>query len=130
MVNGIFAAQKLQITIDAIILKETLQEFKEAEISKKAVTNTPYLLIQAAQQTKGVFREFAGNWYDQKFQGSMLFFELINNFLPSPYARKNVLRIPTAASLEQVKMSSTCICHNQVISIGYACSNCLSIHCF
>jgi hypothetical protein len=60
----------------------------------------------------------------------MLFFELINNFLPSPFARKNVLRIPTAASLDQVKMSSTCVCHNQVISIGYACSNCLSLHCF
>jgi hypothetical protein len=48
MVNGIFAAQKLQITIDAIILKETLQEYREAEQAKKAETKTPYLLIQAS----------------------------------------------------------------------------------
>jgi hypothetical protein len=49
MVNGIFAAQKLQLTIDAIILKETLQEYKDNELSKKAETKTPYLLIQASQ---------------------------------------------------------------------------------
>lgn len=67
MVNGIFAAQKLNITIDAIILKETLQEFKENELSKKAETKTPYLLIQASQQTKGVFRELPGTWYDAKY---------------------------------------------------------------
>ena len=48
MVNGIFAAQKLQLTIDAIILKETLQEYKDNELSKKAETKTPYLLIQAS----------------------------------------------------------------------------------
>jgi hypothetical protein len=100
MVNGIFAAQKLQLTIDAIILKETLQEYKDNELSKKAETKTPYLLIQASQQTKGVFRELPGNWIDPKQRGSMLFFELINNFLPSPSARKNVLRIPTAATLD------------------------------
>ena len=26
-------------------------------------------------------------------------------------------------------MSSTCVCHQSVLSIGYACSHCLSLHC-
>jgi len=32
--------------------------------------------------------------------------------------------------MEQTKMSSTCVCHNEVYSIGYACSNCLALHCY
>ena len=54
----------------------------------------------------------------------------MTNILPSPASSRRILRIPTAQNLEQVKMSSTCACHNQVISIGYACSNCLTLHCF
>jgi len=31
--------------------------------------------------------------------------------------------------MESTKMSSTCVCHNDVTSYGYACSNCLTLHC-
>ena len=88
-------------------------------------------MIQAAQQTNGIFRELSGKWCDPdpSVSGSALFFELINHFLPSPLPCRQVLRLPTAQSMEQVRTSSTCICHGNATQIGYACSNCLALHC-
>ena len=71
MVNSIFAASKLGVTIDGIVIKETSSEYKlrlkEEERLEKAGKKLPtdgqihsYLLIQACQNTGGVFRELAG----------------------------------------------------------------------
>ena len=60
IVNGLFAAQKIQVTIDALILKETCKEYLEREFDRRnrskqgmqpsafKQSDTPYLLIQAA----------------------------------------------------------------------------------
>lgn len=76
MVNGIFAAQKLKVTIDTLLLiKERSEKEKES-----------YLMIQACQQTNGVFREIPEKWSEAT--SSKIFFELMTNFLPSPaYSR-------------------------------------------
>ena len=44
--------------------------------------------------------------------GSILFFQLINFYLPSPSLSRQALRIPGAEQLEEQKLSTTCICHN------------------
>jgi len=63
LVNGIFAAQKLHLTIDALVLRETWKEYESENAKKRKkgaqqlanVTqgasrppDTPYLMIQAA----------------------------------------------------------------------------------
>lgn len=57
-------------------------------------------------------------------------FELLSIFLPAPGECRKTLRLPMATTIAEAKMQSTCVCHNQVCSMGFACSNCLALHCY
>ena len=98
IVNGMFAAQNLpNLTIDCLVLQETWadcvkkekeEELKAAKKGRKPpaasqAVQSPYIMIQAAQQTGGIFRELNGKWCAQG--STSLIFELINNFLPSNF---------------------------------------------
>jgi len=75
----------MNITIDCLVLRETYQEYLESE--KAAPTNsvsasfmpiTPYLMIQGAQLTNGIFRELTGKWCSPGGVGqSLLIYELL-----------------------------------------------------
>lgn len=132
IVNGIFACQKSNITIDCLVLKESFEERALSDKSKETSLqpNLPYLMIQGAQLTGGRFRELSGLWCAAGTTGpSILLLDLISFFLPSPDKSCQALRQPTVNTIEQTKMSSTCLCHDHISNVGYACSNCLAFHC-
>ena len=94
LVNGLFACEKMNITLDCLVLQSTYEEyFTEAaktkpnkqKIGANIQQSASYLMIQGAQMTNGIFRELSGKWCSPGKKGSsILLFELINNFLPMP----------------------------------------------
>ncbi|PPQ89708.1 hypothetical protein CVT25_014109 [Psilocybe cyanescens] len=101
IMNSIFSAQKLKITIDAC------QIFGPDTV----------FLQQAAHLTGGSYLHL--NRRDALLQ------YLIMAFLPPPSIRK-ILAVPTQ---DRIDFRAACFCHKNIIDIGFVCSVCLSIFC-
>ncbi|KDR75209.1 hypothetical protein GALMADRAFT_249181 [Galerina marginata CBS 339.88] len=101
IMNSIFSAQKLKITIDAC------QIFGPDTV----------FLQQAAHLTAGSYL-----YLDRR---DALLQYLIMAFLPPPAIRK-VLAVPTQ---DKIDFRAACFCHKNIVDIGFVCSVCLSIFC-
>ncbi|KAF4621238.1 hypothetical protein D9613_000421 [Agrocybe pediades] len=101
IMNSIFSAQKLKITVDAC------QIFGPDTV----------FLQQAAHLTGGAYL------YLERREALLQY--LIMAFLPSPSIRK-VLAVPTQ---DKIDFRAACFCHKNIVDIGYVCSVCLSIFC-
>ena len=101
IMNSIFSAQKLKVTIDAcqIYGGETV------------------FLQQAAHLT-------GGSYLLPERRDALLQY-LTMAFLPPPSIRK-ILAVPT---LDRIDFRAACFCHKNIVDIGYVCSVCLSIFC-
>lgn len=101
IMNCIFSAQKLKITIDVCKLfgPETV------------------FLQQAAHLT--------GGSYIYLERRDALLQYLIMSFLPPPAVRA-VLAVPTQ---DKIDFRAACFCHKNIVDIGFVCSVCLSIFC-
>ncbi|KAF8813800.1 Tfb4-domain-containing protein [Phlegmacium glaucopus] len=101
IMNSIFSAQKLKVTIDAC------QIFGPDTV----------FLQQAAHLTGGAYL------YLERRDALLQY--LIMTFLPPSSIRK-VLAIPTQ---DRIDFRAACFCHKNIIDIGFVCSVCLSIFC-
>ncbi|KAF8973119.1 transcription factor Tfb4-domain-containing protein [Flammula alnicola] len=101
IMNSIFSAQKLKITIDAC------QIFGPDTV----------FLQQAAHLTGGAYL------YLERRDALLQY--LIMAFLPPPAIRK-VLAVPTQ---DKIDFRAACFCHKNIVDIGFVCSVCLSIFC-
>ncbi|KAF8348326.1 transcription factor Tfb4-domain-containing protein [Amanita rubescens] len=101
IMNSIFSAQKLKVTIDVcqVYGPETV------------------FLQQAAHLT--------GGSYIQPERRPALLQYLIMSFLSPPSMRK-VLSVPTQ---DKIDFRAACFCHKTIVDIGFVCSVCLSIFC-
>ncbi|KAF8236571.1 Tfb4-domain-containing protein [Tricholoma matsutake] len=101
IMNSIFSAQKLKITIDVCQLYGPDSVF----------------LQQAAHLTGGsyIFLE----------RRDALLQHLTMSFLSPPSIRK-ILSVPTQ---DKVDFRAACFCHKNIVDIGFVCSVCLSIFC-
>ncbi|KAF9529184.1 transcription factor Tfb4-domain-containing protein [Crepidotus variabilis] len=101
IMNSIFSAQKLKVTIDAgqIYGPDTV------------------FLQQAAHLTGGSYLHLT--------ETSALLQYLIMTFLPPPSIRK-VIAVPTQ---DKIDFRAACFCHKNIVDIGFVCSVCLSIFC-
>ncbi|KAJ2916756.1 hypothetical protein MD484_g3611, partial [Candolleomyces efflorescens] len=101
IMNAIFSAQKLKVTIDAcqIYGPETV------------------FLQQAAHLT-------GGSYLHPERRDALLQY-LLMTFLPTPSIRK-ILVVPTQ---DRVDFRAACFCHKNIVDIGFVCSVCLSIFC-
>ncbi|KAF5370605.1 hypothetical protein D9758_001915 [Tetrapyrgos nigripes] len=98
IMNSIFSAQKLKVTIDACQLFGTDSVF----------------LQQAAHLT-------GGSYLHLEHREALLQY-LTMTFLPSPSVRK-AIAVPTQ---DKVDFRAACFCHKNIIDIGFVCSVCLS----
>ncbi|KAF9049968.1 transcription factor Tfb4-domain-containing protein [Panaeolus papilionaceus] len=101
IMNAIFSAQKLKVTIDA------------CQISGPSTV----FLQQAAHLTGGAYL------YLEKPDAFLQ--HLIMAFLPPPAIRK-ILAVPTQ---DKIDFRAACFCHKNIIDVGFVCSVCLSIFC-
>jgi len=101
LMNSIFSAQKLKVTID---------------VCKLYGPDTVFLQ-QAAHLTGGSYL-----YLEQK---DALLQYLIMTFLPSPRLR-HFLATPTQ---DKVDFRAACFCHKKIVDVGFVCSVCLSIFC-
>ncbi|KJA20721.1 hypothetical protein HYPSUDRAFT_118008, partial [Hypholoma sublateritium FD-334 SS-4] len=101
IMNAIFSAQKMKITIDAC------QIFGPDTV----------FLQQAAHLTGGAYL-----FLDRR---DALLQYLIMAFLP-PAATRKVLAVPTQ---DKIDFRAACFCHKNIVDIGFVCSVCLSIFC-
>ncbi|KIJ23291.1 hypothetical protein M422DRAFT_62431 [Sphaerobolus stellatus SS14] len=101
LMNSIFSAQKLKVTID---------------VCKLFGPDTVFLQ-QAAHLT-------GGSYLNLEHKEALLQY-LIMTFLPPPKLRR-YLATPTQ---DKVDFRAACFCHKRIVDIGYVCSVCLSIFC-
>jgi len=101
IMNSIFSAQKLKVTIDVC----------------KIYGPDTVFLQQAAHLT--------GGSYIYLERRDALLQYLIMSHLPPPSIR-NILAVPTQ---DRIDFRAACFCHKDIIDIGFVCSVCLSIFC-
>ncbi|THV02438.1 transcription factor Tfb4 [Dendrothele bispora CBS 962.96] len=101
IMNSIFSAQKLKVTIDACQLSGPDSVF----------------LQQAAHLTGGSYLYLE--------RRDALLQHLTMTFLPSPSVR-GAIAVPTQ---DKVDFRAACFCHKNIVDIGFVCSVCLSIFC-
>jgi len=101
IMNSIFSAQKLKVTIDVC----------------KIYGPDTVFLQQAAHLT-------GGSYIYLEHRDALLQY-LIMSHLPPPSIR-DVLSVPTQ---DRVDFRAACFCHKGIIDIGFVCSVCLSIFC-
>ncbi|KAF8894042.1 TFIIH subunit Tfb4/p34 [Infundibulicybe gibba] len=101
IMNSIFSAQKLKVTIDVCQIYGLDSVF----------------LQQAAHLT--------GGSYIYLERRDALLQYLIMSFLPPPSIRKT-LSVPTQ---DKIDFRAACFCHKNIIDVGFVCSVCLSIFC-
>ncbi|GBE81114.1 RNA polymerase II transcription factor B subunit 4 [Sparassis crispa] len=101
IMNSIFSAQKLRVTIDVCTIYGPDSVF----------------LQQAAHLT--------GGSYMRLDRPDALLQYLIMSFLPPP-ATRQLLSVPTQ---DKIDFRAACFCHKRIIDIGFVCSVCLSIFC-
>ncbi|KAF8135750.1 transcription factor Tfb4 [Boletus edulis] len=101
VMNSIFSAQKLKVTIDVC----------------KIYGPDTVFLQQAAHLTNGSYI------YLERRDALLQY--LIMSFLSPPSIRK-VLAAPTQ---DKIDFRAACFCHKNIVDIGFVCSVCLSIFC-
>jgi len=101
IMNSIFSAQKLKVTIDVCKVYGTESVF----------------LQQAAHLT--------GGSYIYLDRPDALLQYLTMSFLPPPGIRQ-LLSVPTQ---DRIDFRAACFCHKNIVDIGFVCSVCLSIFC-
>ncbi|KAH8119077.1 Tfb4-domain-containing protein [Phellopilus nigrolimitatus] len=101
LMNSIFSAQKLKVTIDVC----------------KIYGPDAVFLQQAAHLT--------GGSYIYLERRDALLQHLIMTFLPPPSMRR-VLAVPTQ---DKIDFRAACFCHKTIVDVGFVCSVCLSIFC-
>lgn len=101
IMNAIFSAQKLKVTIDACQIYGAETVF----------------LQQAAHLT-------GGSYLHLERRDALLQY-LLMTFLSPPSIRK-VLAVPTQ---DRIDFRAACFCHKNIVDIGFVCSVCLSIFC-
>ncbi|KAJ3518107.1 hypothetical protein NMY22_g13824 [Coprinellus aureogranulatus] len=101
IMNAIFSAQKLKVTIDACQIYGAETVF----------------LQQAAHLT-------GGSYLHLERRDALLQY-LLMTFLPPPSLRK-VLAVPTQ---DRIDFRAACFCHKNIVDVGFVCSVCLSIFC-
>ncbi|RPD74310.1 transcription factor Tfb4 [Lentinus tigrinus ALCF2SS1-7] len=101
IMNSIFSAQKLKVTIDVCKIFGAENVF----------------LQQAAHLTGGA--------YVQVDRTDALLQYMIMSFLPPPAIRQ-LISVPTQ---DRVDFRAACFCHKRIVEIGFVCSVCLSIFC-
>ncbi|OCH95161.1 transcription factor Tfb4 [Obba rivulosa] len=101
IMNSIFSAQKLKVTIDVC----------------KIYGPDSVFLQQAAHLTGGSYLHL--NRPDAVLQ------YLTMSFLPPPGIRQ-LLSVPTQ---DKIDFRAACFCHKKIVDIGFVCSVCLSIFC-
>lgn len=102
--NAIFCAQKLEVPIDACVLRPDDVSF----------------LQQAASITGGVYARPTAGGVERSLVQTLLL-----HFLPDSHARA-LLNMP---QLTLVDMRASCVCHSTMLDVGFVCSVCLSIFC-
>ncbi|KAL1939789.1 hypothetical protein VTO73DRAFT_9489 [Trametes versicolor] len=101
IMNSIFSAQKLKVTIDVC----------------KIFGADNVFLQQAAHLTGGA--------YVQVDRTDALLQYMMMSFLPPPAIRQ-LIAVPTQ---DRVDFRAACFCHKRIVEIGFVCSVCLSIFC-
>lgn len=102
VMNGIFAAQRLQIPIDVMKL-----------------SGSTVFLQQASDATGGIYMDPAPG----ALKGGAGFVQyLMMAYLPDVTARRLLIR----PGKGEVDFRAACFCHRNVIDLGYVCSVCLS----
>ncbi|KAH9858713.1 transcription factor Tfb4 [Lenzites betulinus] len=101
IMNSIFSAQKLKVTIDICKIFGAENVF----------------LQQAAHLTGGA--------YVQVEKTDALLQYMMMSFLPPPAIRQ-LIAVPTQ---DRVDFRAACFCHKRIVEIGFVCSVCLSIFC-
>ncbi|OSD06873.1 transcription factor Tfb4 [Trametes coccinea BRFM310] len=101
IMNSIFSAQKLRVTIDVCKIYGAENVF----------------LQQAAHLTGGA--------YVQVEKPDALLQYMMMSFLPPP-ALRQLISVPTQ---DRVDFRAACFCHKRIVEIGFVCSVCLSIFC-
>ncbi|EPS97727.1 hypothetical protein FOMPIDRAFT_147470 [Fomitopsis schrenkii] len=101
IMNSIFSAQKLRVTIDVC----------------KVYGSESVFLQQAAHLTGGSYLHLE--------RADALLQYLTMSFLPPPGIRQ-LLSVPTQ---DKVDFRAACFCHKRIVDIGFVCSVCLSIFC-
>ncbi|KAI0374032.1 transcription factor Tfb4 [Pilatotrama ljubarskyi] len=101
IMNSIFSAQKLKVTIDVCKIFGAENVF----------------LQQAAHLTGGA--------YVQVEKTDALLQYMMMSFLPPPAIRQ-LIAVPTQ---DRVDFRAACFCHKRIVEIGFVCSVCLSIFC-
>ncbi|KAI0695474.1 transcription factor Tfb4 [Cytidiella melzeri] len=101
VMNSIFSAQKLKVTIDVCKLFGADSVF----------------LQQAAHLT-------GGSYINIERPDALLQF-LMMSFLPPPSIRQ-LISVPTQ---DKIDFRAACFCHKNIVDIGFVCSVCLSIFC-
>lgn len=101
IMNSIFSAQKLKVTIDVCKVYGTESVF----------------LQQAAHLTGGSYI------YLDRLDALLQY--LTMSFLPPPGIRQ-LLSVPTQ---DRIDFRAACFCHKNIVDIGFVCSVCLSIFC-
>ncbi|KAM5531578.1 hypothetical protein V8D89_014747 [Ganoderma adspersum] len=101
IMNSIFSAQKLKVTIDVC----------------KVFGAENVFLQQAAHLTSGAYVQIER--MDALLQYMMM------SFLPPPAIRQ-LISVPTQ---DRVDFRAACFCHKRIVEIGFVCSVCLSIFC-
>ncbi|EIM83043.1 Tfb4-domain-containing protein [Stereum hirsutum FP-91666 SS1] len=101
VMNSIFSAQKLKVTID---------------VCKVYGPDTVFL-----QQTAHLT---AGSYIYLERRDALLQY-LIMSFLPPP-ALRQILAVPKQ---DKIDFRAACFCHKNIVDIGFVCSVCLSIFC-
>jgi len=101
IMNSIFSAQKLKVTID---------------VCKIFGADTVFLQ-QAAHLT--------GGSYIYLERRDALLQYLVMTFLPSAPIRK-IISVPTE---DKIDFRAACFCHKNIVDVGFVCSVCLSIFC-
>ncbi|KAK1218809.1 RNA polymerase II transcription factor B subunit 4 [Marasmius sp. AFHP31] len=98
VMNSIFSAQKLKVTIDAC-----------------QISGTENVFLQQATHLTG------GSYICAERQDALLQY-LTMALLPPPSVRKTIA-VPTQ---DKIDFRATCFCHKNIVDIGFVCSVCLS----
>ena len=125
VINAAFAAQKLEIVIDAVDLT-----------SDSARTSSPCILLQKiCGLTNGLcYNPFAlqtnSNSNEPKtFGKEMLLHMLFNYFLPDLHLREKFLLPENLVAKKNDYNKTICFCHNRLVNRGFVCSVCLAVFC-
>ncbi|EIN11961.1 transcription factor Tfb4 [Punctularia strigosozonata HHB-11173 SS5] len=101
IMNSIFSAQKLKVTMDVCQLYGPESVF-----------------LQQASHLTG------GSYIHLEHRDALLQY-LIMSFLPPPSIRRT-LSVPTQ---DKIDFRAACFCHKNIVDVGFVCSVCLSIFC-